>query len=151
MQFVYVAPNGCWLWMGGHGKRRYPHFYHGGKTLYAHRVSLELSLGRPIKPGLDALHSCPDGDNPMCVNPDHLREGTHAENMQDMASRGRPRVWGERCRTAKLTDAQVLELRGLSDSGMLQRELGAKYGITQQVVSKILNGKSWKHLPLATP
>ena len=145
MQFVYEAPNGCWLWMGGHGVRGYPHFNYDGKTLYAHRVSLELKLGRPIKPGLDVLHSCPDGDNPMCVNPDHLREGTHAENMRDMLHRGRRRVYGEKVRTAKLTEKQVLEIRA-NYPRSTQREIGLVYGLTQAAVSSIVTAKSWKHL-----
>lgn len=146
MQFVYEAPNGCWIWMGGHGKKGYPHFNHGNKTHYAHRVSLELHLGRPLRQGMDVLHSCPDGDNPLCVNPTHLREGTHEENMRDMARRGRRRVWGERARTAKLTEIQVLEIISRGHNGTPQRELAIEYGVTQFTISSILMGRSWKHL-----
>ena len=44
------------------------------------RLVLMLSLDRPIPPGTLALHSC---NCARCVNVDHIREGSHADNMQD--------------------------------------------------------------------
>lgn len=58
----------------------------GRKPVYAHRRALEAKLGRPIAPGLMACHHC---DNPPCVNPDHLFEGTASDNRQDMLRKGR--------------------------------------------------------------
>ncbi len=58
----------------------------GTRTLlYVHRVSLELKLGRDLKPGMKALHHC---DVPWCVNPKHLYEGTAADNHRDHRERG---------------------------------------------------------------
>lgn len=51
----------------------------------AHRAAYAMTWGE-CPAGLDLLHSC---DNPKCVNPQHLRLGTHLENMQDMAQKGR--------------------------------------------------------------
>lgn len=50
----------------------------------AHRAALAEALGRPVRG--NALHSC---DNPPCINPEHLREGTQADNVADMIERGR--------------------------------------------------------------
>ena len=145
-QLVYVAPNGCWLWMGGHGKRGYPHFPLNGKTVYAHRLSWEIHKGT-IPDGLDVCHNCPDGDNPSCVNPDHLFLGTHADNMRDMCSKGRSRCWGEKARTAKLTEHQIVNIRSRwKAGGITQQELAIEYGIRQVTISSIVNGRTWKHL-----
>lgn len=74
-------PRGCWVW-GGSGR---PTFSWKGVAYPVTHISL-LIAGRPVPPGLFALHSC---DNQMCGNADHLRPGTHAENMKDMVSRKR--------------------------------------------------------------
>ena len=37
---------------------------------------------------LEILHEC---DNKRCVNPHHLKIGTHSENIKDYFSRGRYR------------------------------------------------------------
>jgi len=52
----------------------------------AHRAALAESLGRPLE--ANALHHC---DNPPCVNPEHLYEGTHADNIEDKVRRNRAR------------------------------------------------------------
>ena len=52
----------------------------------AHRAALAEKLGRPVV-GV-TRHTC---DNPPCVKPEHLIEGTQADNMADAKSRGRMR------------------------------------------------------------
>lgn len=84
---------GCTLWTGGAAGRGYGVLGSGGlraPQVYAHRISYELANG-PIPDGLFVLHNCPGGDNPLCVNPDHLFLGTQADNMADMVAKGRAR------------------------------------------------------------
>ena len=57
---------------------------HGSRL--AHRAALAEALGRPVN-GV-TRHIC---DNPPCVNPAHLLEGTQADNMNDAFERGRSR------------------------------------------------------------
>jgi hypothetical protein len=80
---------GCWLWTGamagdGYGYVQLP--FTGTKTR-AHRFSLALH-GTAVGTEDVVLHRC---DTPACVNPAHLRVGTHADNVADMHAKGRAR------------------------------------------------------------
>lgn len=81
------GPDECWPWLaflcrGGYGRVRFKNV----RTAATH-ISLEIDgRPRPPAPGDHALHSC---DNRKCVNPAHLRWGTHQDNMRDMIQRGR--------------------------------------------------------------
>lgn len=89
-KFAPEPNTGCWLWFGATMPRlNYGVFQLRGQSLLAHRVALALKLGR--WPTLFSLHSC---DNPCCVNPDHLREGTQQDNIGDAVRRGRMRAPG---------------------------------------------------------
>lgn len=78
---VMPEPNsGCWLWLGGGVPRGYGRINVGGRDgghVYAHRVAYVLG-GGALQPGLDVHHLC---NVPQCVNPDHLRQVTHRENV----------------------------------------------------------------------
>ena len=48
---------------------------------------------------------------------------------------------------AKLTDEQIVEIReAYARGGCTQTDLAESYGITQGLVSLIVNGKRWQHV-----
>lgn len=136
-------PAECWPWKrarlrkrGGYGQIRIK-----GRLLYAHRVALEIKLGRPIV-GM-ACHSC---DNPPCCNPAHLFEGTAKSNAHDAAKKGRIGKWrrhGERNPAAKLTRRQVATVRRLLRSGESKAAIGQRFGVTRTAIYKIAIGENW--------
>lgn len=101
----------------------------------AHRVSWRAFVG-PIPDGFDVLHHC---DVRCCTNPEHLYVGTHQQNMDDKARRGRVKlVYGVDNPSHKLTDEQVEKVKEVYATGLyLQADVAALFGCSQQLVSRI--------------
>ncbi len=106
-----------------------------------HILSYEHFVG-PVPEGIKVCHEC---DNRPCCNPGHLFIGTQAENLADMVRKDRS-CFGEDRPQSKLTEEQVLSIYRHHKDGMLQREIGDLYGITQTAVGLIVNGKRWVRL-----
>lgn len=135
----------CWIWRAGRNKKGYGIMRWRKKMTLAHRIAYELAYGE-IPQALQVLHNCPNGDNPSCVNPAHLRLGTNADNVADRVRKGRskPRR-GEQHGRAKLNTEQVRNIRSLYAEGNLsQRQIGELYGVTQEQIGYIVNRKNWK-------
>lgn len=110
-----TAEGGCWLWTGCKHSTGYGRFgLSTGNIEYAHRAAWLLFRG-PITEGLFVLHRC---DVRLCVNPEHLFLGTQLDNMRDASAKGRIKPGAatfasdETHQAAKLSDAQVREIRG---------------------------------------
>lgn len=141
MRRVKVNPNGCLEWTGALKDNGYGEISIDGKTCRTHRVSYQLFRGA-IPNGLFVCHTC---DNRKCVNPSHLFLGTNQDNMQDAEQKGRRVILGgEKHFNAKLTSAQVGEIREMRKEGNTYNAIAAKFGISSQHVARIVNGENWR-------
>lgn len=136
----------CWIWQGGADQNGYGYIYDEKrrKNAKAHRVSYEIAnrFSKPIPPKLLVCHKC---DNPPCVRPDHLFLGTNKNNMEDMVAKGRQNK-GEKNGQAKVTAADVIEMKRLRKLGATYKELGDMFGLEQRTASMAVRGVNWKHL-----
>ncbi len=133
----------CWLWTGG-TRGKYGRINVKGVGRAAHRFSWELHRGE-VSEGFDLLHTCPGGDNPLCVNPDHLRVGTQADNAKDAVERGQTAA-GERNAVAKLTEEIVRQIRSRRQAGESLAALGREFGVTRYAVWSAVVGRTWRHV-----
>lgn len=165
----------CWIWIGDKTPEGYGRLRVCGKSVLTHRYSYELHHG-PIPEDKFVLHSCPEGDRPDCVNPEHLRLGTHIDNMRDMRERGRaatgirhgsqthpervPRgdqngartkperhARGSRVGNSKLTEADIQVIRSSFIPFVVTRnQLAKRFGVSKSLIDQILSGVIWKHV-----
>lgn len=134
------SPNRCWPWRGARNKAGYGVTTVRGKRELAHRLAFELHNSTP--PTALVLHSC---DNPPCCNPEHLRDGTHADNMGDKMSRNR-QAKGEICGNNKYSRALVDALRHLhAVDGLSPAELATlcRHVPNERYIRNIVNGDAW--------
>lgn len=138
--FAKVRREGeCVVWTGSMmPKKGYGQMRVEGKTRLAHHVSWFIKHGRWPR---YLMHSC---DNPACVLPAHLTEGDAIRNSADMVRKGRS-LKGERSPTAKLTEADVLEIRSRYMTETVAN-LSKEFGVSEGQVCMAARGVTWAHL-----
>jgi hypothetical protein len=90
-----------------------------------------------------AARSCGQGHN-GCIAPWHLSWKTQAENTADAVEQGTIQH-GERHAHAKLTEQDVAAIRSLAGKEP-QAFIAQRFGVSQKAVSKIITGKTWRHV-----
>lgn len=136
--FKYVKKtDGCWLWTGHTDSGGYGMIKRFGKMKKAHRISYELHVGK-IPKGLFVCHRC---DNPPCVNPTHIFIGTARENFIDAIEKGRVHQKSGSSHWRYMLTPTIREKIKTTylQSNVSQTKLANTYGISQQLVSLIVN------------
>jgi len=129
----------CWLWLGRPDPDGYGNFRLGNQTVKPHRLAWAFEHGRYPEPV--GLHRC---DNPPCVRPSHVMEGTHADNVRDRQAKGRT-ARGSRIGIAVLDERQVRAMRVLyARGGHTWATIGALFGISASGAGLVLSGKTWR-------
>lgn len=134
----------CWEWIGSLNKNGYGQIQIDKKLYLAHRISFLLHHKR--KPTNQVLHTC---DNPCCVNPRHLFEGTQGDNNRDMAKKKRAaRLNGTKNPNAKLTIQELKLIEHWFLIGMSRASV-ANYFKISWTHANTLKIKIDKHLKLS--
>ena len=78
-----VTESGCVVWNGSRDRRGYAQVRYKRRLFYVSRIMLGLHNGP------HEIHACHRCDNPPCINPDHLFQGSRKDNAADMMRKGR--------------------------------------------------------------
>lgn len=142
-----IEEGDCLLWQRGCAKGGYPRTCIGGRQYMLQRLLLGLRRGRSLGRAEVARTRCGNRD---CVNPEHLYRGTSAALLAEvnkgnsMRADVRARLTARnRARSAKLTAAQVIEIRRRIGTAT-QTEIGRDYGVKQNTISLIARGETWR-------
>lgn len=164
----------CWLWTASRVTSGYGCFGIKRRLHGAHRIAWVLA-NVAIPGALHVCHRCdnPACCNPahlfLGTREDNMRDKVakgrcnlprgddhysrlHPEKMARGDANGsrthpesKPR--GESHSNAKLTASQVIEIRTLYAAGLTtQIKLAAKFSVSQDLISLIINRKAWKHI-----
>jgi len=158
------APDECWPWTRALGGSGYGNFVlrpgdlpevSQRRYVNSHRLAFRLVHGRWPDP--QALHGC---DFRPCCNaesPEHIHEGTQADNLREMAERGRAVSYDHRANpaAAKLTRDQVAEIRriyaeesngrrGIHHRGVTYADLAERFGVHRDAIAKVVRRVTWQ-------
>lgn len=112
------------------------------ENYHVHRLVLESFIGPPPI-GTECRHLDGNRGNSRLTN---LRWGSPKENREDSVRHGTAAI-GERQGFAKLTEAEVLEIRrAYAAREASQYRLAALYGVCRGTIGFILRGETWRHL-----
>ena len=127
-----------------HGlKGNKPQGYHQvrvkGKLVYVHRLALADYLSKPVSELALVRHLC---NNPRCVNPVHLKEGTHQDNANDRVASGRSAKiqMARRCLTPEESEQVVAlySLRTKYHDEISHASLALRFNTSKRIIGLVI-------------
>lgn len=148
------APHECWEWQGAKTSAGYGNLSWHGQRVQSHRVAYYLSVGGIAlhtnfkQAGVAkryrrfVLHRC---DNRLCCNPAHLFLGSMRTNLLDAYQKGRKTQPRSDHANAKLSPAQVRDIRRRYDAGRCKQvALAVEFGVSQRAISLVVRRETYK-------
>jgi hypothetical protein len=114
-------------------------------TFAVHRLVMQAFVG-DCPDGHEVNHKDGDKANNHLSNLEYV---THRENIQHSfkkLNRTQRVPRGEQSGVAKLTAAQVLEIRARAANGERRMALGTEFGVTSTCITSIVRRVTWKHI-----
>lgn len=131
----------CLPWPYASGGRGEAVMSYKGRMKPASAVMCLLAHGEAPTPKHECAHNCGNG-HLGCMNPNHLRWATRAENMADKHAHG-TMIAGEAHHFGRLTESQVRHILSCSER---TTDLARQYGVSVSAISAIRCGKNWAWL-----
>lgn len=130
---------GCKGWPFGQTGNGYGTVNINSKNDSTHRAIFKLLKNPELTDEVYILHSC---DNKLCVNIEHLREGTAYNNIEDRVSRNRGISFkGELSPNSVLSDLDVEKIKSMYATGnYYQWEIAKKFRVSQSHIGNICRG-----------
>jgi len=111
------------------------------KRLFVHRLVLAAFVG-PCPVGLQAAHM--DG-NKLNNSLSNLQWVSGLVNIRHKPGHG-TQAMGEEIHLHKLTNKEVIVIKGLLSNGAKQAEIARTYGVDPSTISHLNRGFTWKHI-----
>lgn len=136
---VFYRGTPCLLWKKTTNDEGYGKVGINGEDWIVHRLACTMSNGMIRQPKrIVCRHLC---DNRLCCRSSHLAFGTAVDNALDV-------TLGTGWKTAKFTDAQVIEIRRqfAFESSSTLTALAKKYEVSRSSITNVVRGRSHRHL-----
>lgn len=144
-RFLYTEnENGCWECFShsdkGGNNKDYIAVRAYGRSSYLHRESYRTYNGE-IPKGMVIMHTC---DNTKCCNPNHLKLGTHKDNVDDKVSKNR-QLKGSDVGNSVLKEEDVLKIIDMCNRGIFEKDVAKIFNVNRVTIHAIKSGKIWSY------
>lgn len=143
---LMTVQNSCKIWPYSLNAAGYGRLQIGGRRYLVHRLACEAWHGECPVPGWDASHGKDQRcESTSCWHGAHLQWEPHDLNMKTKERDGTV-LRGEQIVQAKLTEANVLDIRIRRAAGVSRIQLAAEYNVHVEHIGLITRRKVWKHI-----